>query len=179
MLKKVVRLAKRINCNVVVVQPPKLLKVKFVNWLKKEVPKLRKKENISIALENAPAGTFLGFLPEHAMSGLVELKKFKHACIDTSRAAQKKEDLIRLYKILKQYIVEIHISNIYRNKPYYPPYKGVLPLESLLTKLKQNNFPGIISVKVAPKYMNAGDDELVLDELTKCRDFYLEYFVNA
>jgi sugar phosphate isomerase/epimerase len=178
-LKKVVQLAKEISCMVVLVQPPKILNFKYINWLRREVPKLRQKENISIALENAPAGTFLGILPEHAMAGILELKKFKHACIDTSRASQRKEDIIWLYKILKPFIVHVHLSNVYKGKGYYLPYKGILPLESFLTKLKQHNFPGNISLKVSPKYLNAGNDKKVIEELKKCKEFYDEYFINA
>ena len=77
-IKELVKMAKETGAKVLVLQPPKLFDFKLAAWLREEIPKLREKEFLSIALENAPSGTFLGFIPEHAMSNTQELKKFKH-----------------------------------------------------------------------------------------------------
>ncbi|MBD3331104.1 hypothetical protein GF354_06315 [Candidatus Peregrinibacteria bacterium] len=175
-IKEVILMAKDIGAKVVVLQPPKILELKHANWLKKEIPKLREKEHLSIALENAPAGSFLGILPGHAMSNIQDLKKFKHVSIDTARIGEKKQDLIRTYANLRKYLVHVHISNIYRGKKYAPPQDGILPLESFLTKLKQDGFPGALSIKVMPKYLHAGDDEKVIDDLKDIKKYYKKYY---
>lgn len=173
-----IEMAKTLNCKVIVIQPPKIFDFQYANWLKNEIPKIRQKENISIALENAPTESFLGIIPEHSMNNVVDLKKFKHVCIDSTRIASKKEDLIRIYKALKPYLVHVHLSNVKNGIPYSPPDSGILPIESFLTKLKQDGFPGTISMKINPKFLELGNDEKVLKSLGELKEFYQTYFTN-
>jgi sugar phosphate isomerase/epimerase len=177
-IQKAVQMARELGTKVIVIQPPRIFDFKYIQWLKNETPKIRQKENISIALENAPSKNFLGIIPEHAMGGLLDLKKFKHACLDTSRVAQKKEDLMRVYSALKKYLVHVHLSNVKGGNQYYLPQKGIIPIESFLTKLKQDGFRGAISIKVNGKYMNTGDDEKVMEELKEMKKYYDKYFGN-
>lgn len=174
-----VKMAKILGTRIVVIQPPRIFDFKFAQWLKNEIPKIRQKENISIALENAPSQTFLGIIPEHAMTSVLDLKRFKHACIDTSRVAQKKDDLIRVYKALKKFLVHIHLSNVRAGKYYYLPDKGILPIESFLTKLKQDGFPGTVAIKVNGRYLDGGDDDKVMKHLAEMKLFYDTYFTNV
>lgn len=178
-IQEAVQMAKVLGTRVIVVQPPKIFDFKYIQWLKNEIPKIRQKENISIALENAPSETFLGIIPEHAMGGLIDLKKFKHVCLDTSRIAQRRDDLIRIYKALKKYLVHIHLSNVKAGKYYYLLGKGILPLESLLTKLKQDGFGGNVSLRINPKFLEAGDDQKVMKMLEEQKLFYDTYFTNV
>lgn len=178
-IQEAVNMAKMIGCRIIVIQPPKIFDFKYIQWLKNEIPKIRQKENISIALENAPSQNFLGIIPEHAMGNILDLKKFKHACLDTTRVAQKRDDLIRVYKALKKYLVHIHLSNVKAGTPYYLPSKGILPVESFLTKLKQDSFPGTISLKLNPKFLNVGDDQKVIKNLQEQKLFYDTYFTNV
>lgn len=178
-LEMAIKMAKIVGSKVIIVQPPKIFNFKQQSWLKGQVPKIRAKENISIALENAPADMILGFIPKHAMGDVTEMKKFKHACIDTTRIATKSQDLMRVYKSLEKYLVHIHLSNVKGSKKYYPIDDGILPLESFLTKLKQDKFPGTISIKVNPKYLHAGDDEKVMKHLKEMKAYYDKYFAQA
>lgn len=173
-----VDMAKELGTKIIVIQPPKIFDFQYANWLKNEIPKLRQRESISIALENAPSESFLGIIPEHSMNNVIDLKKFKHVCIDTTRIATKKEDLIRIYKALKPFLVHVHLSNVKNGTPYSPPQSGILPVESFLTKLKQDGFPGAISMKLNPKFLNVGEDEKVLKELAELKEFYTTYFTN-
>ena len=174
-IEEAIRMAKELDTHIIVIQPPKLLDVSLAKWLKTHIPKIRQKENISIALENASSKTMLGFIPEYSMSSLNELKKFKHACLDISRVAEKKEDIIRVYGSLKKYLVHIHLSNIYRGKPYAPPETGSLPLESLLSKLKKDKFKGAVSLRVKPKNFHVGNEEKMLDSLKSSLKFCRKY----
>lgn len=170
-----VRMARELNTKIIVIQPPKLFDVKLAKWLKTTIPKIRQKENISIALENAPSKTMLGFIPEHSMNSIGELKKFKHACLDTSRVAEKKEDLIRVYTSLKNYLVHIHLSNVYRGKAYAAPETGTLPLESFLSKLKQDEFRGAISLRVKPSNFHVGNREKMIESLQSSLRYCRKY----
>lgn len=175
-IKEIVEVGKKVGAKVIVLQPPKILDFKLASWLKNEVPKLREKEFISIALENAPAGTFLGFIPEHAMAKTSELRKFKHVSLDIARIGESKKDLMRAYGTFKKFLVHIHFSNLHNGKKYAKPQNGIMPLESFLTKLKQDRYPGAISVKVMPKHLHAGNDDKVIAELEDIKKFYDKYY---
>lgn len=177
-IQEAVQMAKAIGCKIIVVQPPKRFDFRYIQWLKNEIPKLRQHENISIALENAPSDTFLGIIPEHAMNSLVDLRNFKHVCLDTTRIAQKKDDVIRIYKSLKKFLVHVHLSNVKSGTPYALPQTGILPLESFLTKLKQDGYPGTISYKINPKFIQSGEDLKMMKELEEVKKFYDTYFTN-
>ncbi len=177
-IQEAVDMAKQLKTKIIVIQPPKIFDFQYANWLKNEIPKLRQRESISIALENAPSEAFLGIIPEHSMNNIVDLKKFKHVCIDTTRIATKREDLIRIYKTLKPFLVHVHLSNVRNGIPYSAPQSGILPIESFLTKLKQDGFPGTISMKLNPKFINVGDDRQVLESMSGLKEFYTTYFTN-
>lgn len=178
-IQDIVIMAKEIGAKVVVLQPPKILDFKMTSWMKKEIPKLREKYFISICLENAPAGTFLGIIPDHAMNTAQDLKDFKHVCIDTSRIAEQRKDLMRAYNALRKFLVHVHLSNFYHGKKYAPPQEGIMPLESFLTKLKQEHYPGAIAMRILPKYLGAGDDEKLIEELEKAKKYYDKYYTNV
>lgn len=174
-----VEMAKELGTKVIIVQPPKLFNFKYIKWLTNEVPKIRQREEVSIALENAPSDMFLGIIPEHAMNNLNDLRKFKHVTLDTTRVAQKKDDLIRVFHILRKYLVHVHLSNVKKGKPYSMPDEGILPLESFLTKLKQEGYRGAISFKIHPKFLHAGNDAKVIKNLTGCKKFYKEFYEDV
>ena len=175
-IKELVKMAKKLETKVLVLQPPKIFNFKLASWLKKEIPKLREKEALSISLENAPAGTYLGIIPEHAMSNSNELKKFKHVSLDTARIGEKKQDLMRAYAALKKFLVHVHFSNFNKGKKYAAPQDGIMPLESFMTKLKQDKYPGAISIKMLPKFLFAGEDDKVLEELERVKKYYEKYY---
>ena len=57
--------------------------------------------------------------------------------------------------------------------------EGIMPLESFLTKLKQEKYPGAVSIKVLPKYLHAGEDEKVVKDLKEIKDFYDKYYTKV
>ncbi|EKD63348.1 MAG: xylose isomerase protein [uncultured bacterium] len=170
-----IEMAKTLGTKVIIVQPPKILDRKYSDWLKKEVPNIRKKEEISIALENAPNKMWLGFIPERVMNSMSELKKFKHACLDTSRAAEKKEDILGAYGNLQKFLVHIHISNVSKGKGYQPLTRGSLPLESLISRLAADDFKGAVSIKINPKLLHAKDKTEALNVLKESKAFIEKY----
>lgn len=172
----VIDMAAYLNCPVVVIAPPKFMDFKFTRWLKREIPIIRKKKNIQIALLNAGGKTMLGFLPERALNNLSDLKSFGMVAIDCSMTSSKKQDLIRFYDYLKKLTVHVHLSNVKRHREYSLPNEGILPLESFLKKLKENKYSGALSIRVRPSELSAGDDEKVVKTLKKVKNFVEEYF---
>lgn len=171
----VVEMAVYLKCPIVVISPPKFLDFKFTSWLKNEVPLLRKKKGIQIALVNSGGKTVLGFLPERALNNLTDLKKFGMVALDTSSTFSKKWDLLRTYEHLKKLVAHVHLSNVRHHKEYALPNEGVLPLESFLRKLKSNDYKGAISIRVRPTELVAGDDEKVVSKLKKVKEFVQEF----
>ena len=51
--------AKTIGVNIIIIQPPRITNIRQAQWLKSQIPKIRKRENLSIALENASPETYL------------------------------------------------------------------------------------------------------------------------
>jgi len=173
----VIDMAVYLKCPVVVITPPKLTDFKFTKWLKKKVPHLRKKKHIEISLVNAPGKTILGFLPAHAMNSVAEMKKFGMVTLDCSSTSSKKwGNLMSIYDNLHKLIVHVHLSNINKHKEYSLPNEGVLPLESFLRKLKAKDYKGVLSIRVRPSELNAGDDEKVVSTLKKIKSFVDEFF---
>lgn len=178
-IKELVEVAKEVGAKIVILQPPKILDFKTASYLKSEVPRLREKEFISIALENAPSETFLGFIPLHTMSNTEELRRFKHVSLDTTRVGEGRKDLMRTYALFRKFLVHVHLSNIYHGKRYAPPQEGIMPLESFLTKLKQDRYPGAISIKVHPKFLHVGDEEKVIESLKDIKKYYDKYYTKV
>lgn len=171
-----IEMAKKLNCQIVVVQPPDLLNFSLASWLKKEIPLTRKKEQMHICLENSDAKTFFGILPQYAMNSVADLKSFNAVSIDTANVVSKKLDLMKVYDQLKGVIYHIHLADATTSKSHIFPGKGVVPLESLLTKLKVDDYKYAISLRVHEKSLHPGDDKKVVAKLTDAREFYEKYF---
>lgn len=174
-VEKLVKLAKAVETKIIVVSAPSLLSFSLTNWLKNEVPKIRRKENISIALENAKDETYLGIIPKHAMNNVYEMKKFRHASIDVSLLFERGSDIIHTYNNLKDFLVHIHISNARRGKLYCNLNDGSLPIESLLAKLKSSDYLGGLSLKISPKEFDLKDEEKVIIQLKEQIAFCNKY----
>lgn len=81
-----------------------------------------------------------------------------------------------VYGHLKKLVVHVHLSNINKHKEYSLPNEGVLPLESFLKKLKSNDYKGVLSVRVRPSELSAGDDDKVISKLKKAKAFIDEFY---
>ena len=168
-------LVKEYNLPIVAISA-ELLDFKLTSFIKKEIPEMRKKEEMHICLENSDASTFLGILPRYAMNSLNDLKSFKSMCLDTSNLASKKIDLMRIYNELKGFIKHIHISNTKGSKGHLLPEHGILPLESFLTSLKKDDYKGNISLRVRPKELKEGDTKKVVERLKEAKAYMEKYF---
>lgn len=169
-------LAKKVGASYVIVEPPKLFDFKYAEWLKKDVPTLRKKYGVKIALKNSSAETLLGFLPGRSMSNITDLKKFGQVCLDTALLYSKKADLIRTYNVLKKMLVYIHFSNVEKGQIHCLPQHGVLPLESLLTHLKRDKYNNPISIIVKPAKLHVGHEKKMMETLASIKDFCEQYY---
>jgi len=168
-------IAKVVGAKVVVVEAPKLFDFKYKEWVQKQVPVLRKKYDLGIAMKNSTSEYMWGVLPGRSMSSIPDLQNFREVCLDVSNLVEKKMDLMRAYDIMQKYLVHIQISNVYRGKDHSLPDEGILPIESLLTKLKKDNYKFDVALTVTPRAVGAGDDKLCMKNLERVKKFYDKY----
>lgn len=172
---KYVDLAVEIGAKIVTVHPPRLFDFSFTQWIKNELPHIRKKSAIKVALLNAVPSRLLGFIPQHAMNSPTELKRFREVALDTSNVYNLHEDLIRLYERLKGEIVHIFLSNVRGGRDHSLPMDGSMPIESLLTKLSKDGYKGALSLRVIGKELGEGNEQKVISKLKETKQFIEKY----
>lgn len=171
----VLGIAQKVGANVVVLDPPRFFDFTYKDWMKKQVPGLRKKYGLKIALMNGASEYLWGIIPGRAMTSIPDLQSFREVCLDVSNLFGKKLDLMRAYQIMQKYLVHVHLSNVFRGKEHSLLHEGIMPLESFLTKLKKDKYAHDISLVVRPKALAAGDDKIVMRSLEQSLKFYKRY----
>lgn len=172
---KYVDLATEIGAKIVTIHPPRILDFGFTQWIKNELPHIRKKTGIRVALLNAVPSRLLGFIPQHAMNSPTEMKRFREVALDTSNVYSLHEDLIRLYERLKGEIVHIFLSNVRNGRDHSLPMDGSMPIESLLTKLSKDGYRGALSLRVVGKELGEGNEQKVISKLKETKAFVEKY----
>lgn len=167
--------AKKVGAKAVILEPPRIFDFEYKKWMKEEVPGLRKKYGMQIALKNGPSEYLWVIIPGRSMNSIPDLQKFKEVCLDTSYLYGKKLDLMRAYELTKKYLVHTHLSQVNRGQEHSFPTDGVMPLESLLTKFVKDGYKGDVSLLVKPKELGVGKDDEVLKKLAKAKKFYDKY----
>jgi sugar phosphate isomerase/epimerase len=153
-----------------------ILSFKYKNWLEKIVPRLAKKYHLQFNRKNAPFKLVMGILPSRSENSLYALREAGKVCLDLSALWSSREEIMRTIDFLGEKLRHVYLSNVYHNISYFPPQQGVLPLESFLTKLQQNKFPGSFTIKISPKNLREGDDTKVESILTDAQEFWAKYF---
>lgn len=171
----VLDLAEKVGAKVVILSPPRFFDFKYKEWMRKQVPLLRKKHGLKIALMNGSSEYMWGVIPGRAMTSIPDLQSFKEICLDVSNLYGKKIDLMRAYQMMKSNLVHVHLSNVFKGKEHSLLHEGIMPLESFLTKLKNDHYDDDISVVVRPKALAAGDDKIVQRSLKQSKDFFEKY----
>ena len=171
----VLEIAKDVGAEVVVLDPPRFFDFKYKEWMKKQVPLLRKKYGFKIALMNGSSEYVWGIIPGRAMTSMVDLQNFKEVCLNISHLYEKKMDLMRAYELIKSHLVHVHLSNVFRGKEKSLLNDGIMPLESFLTKLKKDTYAFDISLLVSPTALAAGDDKIVTRSLKQSKAFVDRY----
>ena len=157
---------------------PQSFAFKYKKWMENIVPKLCKKYNLKINRRNVPFQLMFGMIPERTENTLYSLREKGHVCLDISALWVNKEDIMRTVPYLGDKLRHIYLSNVQKNIPYSSLLTGILPLESFLTKLAQNRYSGLFTLKISPKALHEGNDEKVLEILKESKSFFDEYFTK-
>ena len=140
------------------------------------MPHLAKKYDLLFCRRNTPFKFYMGLFPQRSENSLFALREMGYVCLDVSALWMSKEEIMKSVKFLGNRLKHVYLSNVHNNSPYAPPRKGILPLESFLTKLAQVKFEGDFTIRIKPQKLREGDDEKMLEILIESRKFHEKYF---
>lgn len=156
---------------------PQVLSFGYRKWLSSIVPKLAAKYDLNVCRKNAPFKTMMGILPQRSENSLMSLSATGSVCLDLTALAISNEEIMRSVQSLRGSLKQVYLSNVEKNAPYSLPQRGILPIESFLTKLSRDGFKGNFTLRVQAKHLFEGEDEKVLSKMIESRDFYQKYFI--
>lgn len=152
---------------------------KYKKWLKNTAPALARRFNLQINRRNTPFKVMFGLIPERSENSLYALREAGNVCLDLSALWASHEDIMRTINFLGDNLKHIALSNVHNGQHYMPLDKGLLPLESFLTKLAQTHYRQDFTLKIAPKNLPQGLEDDMIKVLIDSRKFYEQYFVES
>jgi len=176
-LVRVTKLAGRIEAPVVVVHPPPPGRP-LALWAAGPLKEARE-VGVHVAVENLPKGrverlfsvgrTRRCHRPEH-LFGLGDVT------LDTSHVAASGLDLMETYAKLAGQLRHVHLSdsNLSGGDQHRLPGKGKLPLKELLATLKQDGYPGAVSLELKPWPLGTPDPKVILKRMRDALVFVRE-----
>lgn len=151
---------------------------KYQRWLKEIAPKLAKKYKHRLCWRNLPQESMLGFIPKRKNNNLDTLKERGDVCLDLTALALSNEDIMQAMSGLKSKMKHVYLSNVYRHSPYSLPDRGVLPLESFLTKLAKIEYRGDFTLRVSGRNLQENSEEVLLQKMKEACAFFNQYFTH-
>jgi len=152
---------------------------KDTTWFSEYLQKIKSKnKSLNLAVINVEPKTFLLFIPEYKDATLATIKKVTW---DTTLAVSNIDtstwvDLLKAFSVLGSSIKNVILSDRSGAKTDLLLGRWDMPLESLLIKLKENLYKWFFTLKIAPKELWVGKDELVLKRLEESRQFFERYY---
>lgn len=157
-------------------ESPELFSYKYKHWVKNILPKLCKKYDLHFNRQNSEFKLLLGIIPTRVENSLYALKEAGHVSLDLSALWSSKEDVMRAIKFLGNRLRHVYLSNVHNGKGYAPLQKGMLPVESFLSKLAKNKYQYDFTLKIAPNQLKEGDEEAMMEILEDSLKVYKKYF---
>ncbi len=171
LLPKMVHLGREMGCRMLVVHAPKVTSLEGGGLGGLEAILEARREGLLLSLENL--ALFRGEDRGYLLGDLHKLRDFAekhdlHLTLDTAHAGTFGYDLIEAYEILRPRLVNIHFSDLRREKPmrgwsyfqtffqhHQMPGDGYLPLGALLRRLKEDGYRGPVVLEVSPFALQA------------------------
>lgn len=177
---EIIELAKKLDTQVVNFVPPHITDKK-TKWFKDYLPKVKKHSGLSIAVQNVEPKFWLFVIPEYKNATFAQIKNITgDTTLDLGGVDPASGmDIMRAQKELGTSMKNILLSDRSATETGLLPWdnrEGILPLESLLMKLKDTSYAWFITLKVDAKKFSIGDDEKTLEHLKKIKISYLKYF---
>lgn len=173
---RAVDLAAAIGAPIVNLTPPDIFDFNYRKWLKEEMPTIRRKKKITVAVVNPPVKTIFGILPQYAFGDVYQLRdNLEDIAFDVSNTLGRSEPLLEIYSILKKNIRYIYLSNAKGGKDHTLFLDGNLPLESFLTRLAKDKFNTTLTLKFNPKSLGVENADKLLNNLSLAKKFVAKY----
>jgi len=177
-LEKIIDIAVKLQVPLINIFPPHRLD-KDGSWFNDILPNCKKKHpSIQFAVINVEPRTFLFFIPEYKDATLTSIKKLtgETALHISNVDPASGVDLIKTFTVLGNSIVNVLLSDKTSSKDDLLPGKGEMPLETLLIRLKEGGYKRNFTLKVDPKALGVGDDELVLKRMKEAKKFWDKHY---
>ncbi len=187
LLPRMVHLGMEMGCRMLVIHAPKVTSPEGGGLGDLEAILETRREDLLLSLENQAlfgeedGGYLLGDL--HELRDFAEEHDL-HLTLDTAHAGTFGYDLIEAYEILRPRLVNIHLSDLRREKPmggwsYFQtffqhhqiPGEGYLPLGELLRRLKEDGYSGPVILEVSPFALQAWWPGKARRNLKRCLAF--------
>lgn len=155
---------------------PEVFSSTYKSWIEKSLPQLSQRYRLPVCRVTAPFKTMLGILPSRTEGSLHALREAGDVSADLVSLWKSNEDVMRVPGFLRERMKHIYLANAQGGQGYVPLPHGVLPVESLLTKLARDNFGGDFTLKISPEHMHEGNDARMLEVLRDSKEFFDKYF---
>lgn len=177
-IERSVNLALATGAEVVVAHLPYVWEMEYARWLNGPFIDYVLRCPVTVALENAILPK-LGFPVNLSRYNRPErLKDFPFLVFDTSHFAMGGHDIHRMWDLLGDKVVHIHLSNNYLKgmDDHALPHEGFLPLGSFLRRLSRDGFPGTVVLELSPTSLEARlGERRVVSNLKRSLEFCLEH----
>jgi sugar phosphate isomerase/epimerase len=134
--------------------------------------------NITINIVNAPPKTWLFIISEYGDARPETIKKMtEHTTLSIENVEPESGvDLIKTFTLLGNTIELVYFSDKTEETKWLFPGEGHMPLESLLIRMKEAEFPGEFILDVSPASLSVGNDSEVIKRIEKAEEYLHRYF---
>ena len=181
---KIVQIATLLGTQIITFSPPHFTD-KDSSWFNKYLPKIKRENHLTIAIQNVESKLLYFIIPEYKNASLNEIKKITwDATLDLwSIETSSGMDILMAQKVLWWTIKNIFLSDKQGVRTWLLPWWAgwgisYLPLESFLMKLKISWYNWFITLKVKPSELDVWTEEKVLQNMKYVITYYKKHFLN-
>lgn len=177
-LEFILNLAEEIGVKIVNIHPPHRTE-KEKDWFGEHLQILQKKHStIMINIVNAPPKTWMFIISEYGDARPETIKKMtEHTALSISNIEPNSGvDLMKTFYLLGSTLEFVYLSDKKEWNEKLFLWEGLMPLESLLIKLKDVKYKWVFSLQIDPKSISAWNDKEVLENLEKAKQYLQKYF---
>jgi sugar phosphate isomerase/epimerase len=144
-------------------------------WIEHDLQRVQAQTPIHIALENLPAGRWLGMSVDPTYWNEVATWSRAHdwLTLDTTHWATKQIDPLEAYRAAGGRVCHVHLSN-FDGQEHRLPQKGMLDLGEFLRHLAADGYAGTIAMELHPDALAFTDDlsmrRLLRESVAFCRE---------
>lgn len=169
-----VQVAETAGIPLVVVHPPYRWQRRYRRWVQESLSEYGARTGVIIGVENMFPLKVRGDrgIRFHHGQDFDSLDSYPTLVLDTSHLAVAGFDILDAYDRYKGKAVHFHLSNNAGRgwDSHLPVYEGVLPMDRLLERVREDEFAGTVSLELDLRRF-IGDEDALEDVLVRNREF--------